>query len=381
MHGQVVVLGATGQAGRRICRLLLEREAVDVVACGRRPERIEELAAYLGNSPRLSVHAVDVADEGALAPLVQPGDVVVGATGSWHDGPLLARRAVRASASYVGIYMSNPAKWRALRSLDGEARARGVALVDDGGTHPGLPGAMIRLAAARAPLAAAWVGAKFCVRWSDLGLAPETIRDFVAELRNADPSFRADGDWQRGYRHARRFDFGREMGVAACVPMLIEEIREAAAALPALRSCGFFVAGFGPWTDWGVLPAAILLGRVHAGAAARLVWWGLRRFESGEEHSALVLEGRCTDGSSVRMQVGHEDAYEMTAVPVVAAIRQLLARGPTGVWTQASFVEPGPFFDDLQAMGIRVTTSWKGPPARREAGDARPGAQGSEQSR
>ncbi len=46
----------------------------------------------------------------------------------------------------LGLYLSSPQKWQQLRALEGASRDRGIAVVDDGGVHPGLPGSMIRFA-------------------------------------------------------------------------------------------------------------------------------------------------------------------------------------------------------------------------------------------
>jgi len=51
---RVAVLGATGQAGRTVSRLLLQEAAIDVVACGRNDERLDALALALG---RVSLRA------------------------------------------------------------------------------------------------------------------------------------------------------------------------------------------------------------------------------------------------------------------------------------------------------------------------------------
>ena len=44
----------------------------------------------------------------------------------------------------------------------------------------------------------------------------------------------------------------------------------------------------------------------------------------------------------------------MTAVPTVATIRQMLSTPKPGVWTQAAFVEPVRFFEQIREMGIDI---------------------------
>jgi saccharopine dehydrogenase (NAD+, L-lysine-forming) len=352
---RVVVLGATGQTGRVISRLLLDDSGIELVVCGRNESRLNTLVSALSDTGRsIETAAFDLADTTRLDSVLESADAVVGATSSWRDGPRIAERAIQSGTSYLGIYMSTPEKWTRLRALQDECLKRRIAVVDDGGLHPGLPGAMIRLLHEESPLASAWVGGKFALNWNTLELAPETILDFVSELRAMDPSILLDGHWARGYRHARRFDFGDRGGSTSCVPMCLEEVRESVRDFPELRSAGFFIAGFGPWVDYGVLPLGLALSRFHVRTASRVVWWGLRRFASSEEYAALLLQGMTRDGRQISLRVSHHDAYALTAIPAAAAVRQLLAAPRPGVWTQAAFVRPRPFFESMQALGVTI---------------------------
>ena len=86
----------------------------------------------------------------------------------------------------------------------------------------------------------------------------------------------------------------------------------------------------------------------------RRIWWGLRRFEASSDFGLLMLQGTTDDGRSVGLRVFHPDPYSLTAIPVVATARQMLSAPRPGVWTQASFVEPRPFFENLEKMGLKV---------------------------
>ena len=56
------------------------------------------------------------------------------------------------------------------------------------------------------------------------------------------------------------------------------------------------------------------------------------------------------------MRVAHEDAYELTALAVVATLIQYRqqARRP-GLWTQAEFIDPAACFEFLRAHGVQVS--------------------------
>ena len=352
---RIAVFGATGQTGRLISRLLLESEDLAVTACSRTPEKLARLEASLTSAgSRLTTKVVDLDRDADVNAAADEADLIVGATSRWQDGPTLATRAVESSTHYCGIYLSNPAKWTRLRQLTSRSVDGDVMVVDDCGTHPGLPAAMVRWVAQRVPLHSAWVGARFDLEWNRLELARETIADFGTEIESTDPAVFEDGRWKRGYRHTRRFDFDDGHGPQTCTPMLLEEMRELAEA-GRVTSTGFFIAGFGPILDYGVLPLSMALSKIYREAARGLLWWGLRHFASRPETAVVQLEAeREGNGDPVRLRVSHPDPYYLTAAPVVSTIHQMLREPRAGVWTQGSFVEPEPFFESLRGMGVSV---------------------------
>ncbi len=95
---RVVVLGAAGQAGRRISGLLLDDARIEVVACGRHESRLRALDSSLSTrAGSLTTAAFDLRDDPRLDAVLEPADLVIGATSRWRDGPHIARRAIWAS--------------------------------------------------------------------------------------------------------------------------------------------------------------------------------------------------------------------------------------------------------------------------------------------
>ncbi len=352
---KIAVFGATGQTGRLICRQLLEEPNFEVIACARTTEKLEKLKAYLDESgDRLTIRTVDLNDRDDLDKILKEVDLIVGATSQWSDGLTLAARAVETSTHYCGTYLSTPDKWSALRQLNTTCLSHGTMIVDDCGTHPGLPAAMIRKVMLQTPLHSAWVGGKFDLDWGRLELSIETATDFMAEIESTDPSIFVEGKWKRGFRHTHRFKFKESSKHENCMPMLMEEIKEMAQS-GTLASTGFFIAGFGTIVDYVIIPISILLARINRRTSGNLLIWGLKRFASRPRSAVLQLEAEVEgSGKTVRMVVSHDDPYFMTAAPVVETIRQVLANPNPGVWTQGGFVEPETFFDKLQQKGIDV---------------------------
>ena len=143
---KIAVFGATGQTGRLICQLLLDQDQdIQILACARTLEKLEKLQASLDSSgTRLTTHSIDLHNTAAVDSILGQVDLAVGATSQWQDGPALAARALEASIHYCGINLSNAEKWEQLRNMHDNSVERGISIVDDCGTHPGLPGAMIR---------------------------------------------------------------------------------------------------------------------------------------------------------------------------------------------------------------------------------------------
>jgi saccharopine dehydrogenase (NAD+, L-lysine-forming) len=60
----------------------------------------------------------------------------------------------------------------------------------------------------------------------------------------------------------------------------------------------------------------------------------------------------------VKVRIEHEDGYELTAIPVVAYLRQYLD-GParkSGLWMMGHLAEPVRLMKDMEAMGAKVET-------------------------
>lgn len=355
---KIAVFGATGQTGRRICSLLLEHVDFNVIACARTKETLEYLTSSLGDKGKLlTIRTVDINDSSILDEIFSQVDLVVGATSQWSDSVTLATRAIKTSTHYCGTYLSHPNKWIKLRELEACCRENKTMIVDDCGTHPGLPAAMIRKIQQERPLRTAWVGGKFDLEWDKLGLAAETVSDFISEIESTIPSIFDEGQWKHGYRYMRQFKFESTNQQESCVPMLMEEIKELVQT-GGLVSTGFFIAGFGFVVDYLIMPLSLVLNKVNHRASRTLFWWGLQRFASRPRRAILQLEAEVKGSNdTVNMVVSHDDPYFITAASIVETIKQMLTSPKPGLWMQGSFVEPEGFFKGLKQMGISVSIS------------------------
>jgi saccharopine dehydrogenase (NAD+, L-lysine-forming) len=262
---------------------------------------------------------------------------------------------------YLDIQVGG-AKADRLLAMDAEARAAGVTVVTDGGFHPGVPAAMVRYATERVgPLERAWVASVIAMDWAALRpLADSTVAEMMEEFRNFAYEDYKSGRWGTAGK-LRSFDFPPPFGTRKASAMGLAEMHQLTAALPALRETGFYVGGFNPVVDYGVIPLAMAGMRVAPGSLGpplgRLLHWSLVRFSRPPYGTILQLVGNAPGGQpTTLMRISHPDAYVVTAAPTVAAALQILdgsARRP-GAHTQAMLVEPSRFFADQAAMGITV---------------------------
>ena len=360
---RIAILGAYGNAGRAVARLLRTHTSHDLLLLGRDPAKltslVEETRRIAGRGAVDGRPLPTASTREARADCLRGAQLlVVTAPLSANVGPW-AEAALDAGCDWLDVLLSVREKWAALSALAPRAQTEGRCLVTDGGVHPGVPGALVRLAAGRIPARSVRVAMRFGLIWRSLDFSDATIEEFADELTRYDPRTYHGGEWVSGWRWARSFDFGSPVGKATCAPMYLEELGEVQRSLPGLRDVGFWVAGFGPVVDYGAMPAAALLAKAGPWArppSARLLAWALRRFGATRGGSIVLLEAEGDHGASLRLRLECEDGYVLTAAPPVAAILQWDEARRPGLHAQACFVDPERLVSDLPSLGVAVVT-------------------------
>jgi NAD(P)-dependent dehydrogenase (short-subunit alcohol dehydrogenase family) len=128
---KVLVLGATGRAGRRISAELLSA-GVNVALAGRDEARLREVANDL-RVPAETTQVVDVQDEQAVTSAVADADIVLNTVGPFMSlAPLVIAACLRNASSYVDLANEQPAV-ASLLARDQAAKDAGVSLVTGAG--------------------------------------------------------------------------------------------------------------------------------------------------------------------------------------------------------------------------------------------------------
>ena len=366
----ILILGGYGYTGRLLARHLLEQSEAKIVLGARHLEKVQAYANQLNTEfkgKRVSAVRTDAADMQSLREALRDIDFLLVAAPTTQYAEIVIRAALDSGVDYLDVQLG-ARKLALLKSLAPEIERAGRCFITEAGFHPGLPSAMIRYAASQLDrldtvITAGYLNMGHALPYSEaVDELMEVFRDYQAQV------FR-DGRWTKtGWFEfdVRKVSFGGEIGVRQCYSMFFEELRALPEMYPTLKDVGFYISGSHWFVDWVIMPLALVGMKIAPRYAirpmGRLVWWGMQTFPKPPYLVMLKVEASGQKrGKAVKVEaaVSHLDGYELTAIPVVAALLQYFdgpARRP-GLWMMGHLVEPARLFDDMKRMGIQVTTA------------------------
>lgn len=356
----VLILGGYGAAGRHLAKYLLAQTDANIVIAGRNPEKARVFSEQLADA-RVTIRRADAGDLDELIQALQGVDLLLVAAPTTRHSETVVRAALEAKVDYLDIQFSTR-KLAALYAAREEIKNADLCFITEAGYHPGLPAAMVRLAASELDLlTSAYAGG-----YLNMGNIPYT--EAVDELMEGFIDYKArvfkNGRWTKDSSWDRRkFDFGGEIGVRTCYSMFFEELLDLPGLFPALKDAGFYISGSNWFADLFVTPLVMAGLKIAPKRGLRplgkMMWWAMQRSRPPYLVALQVEAAGRRNGrpAQVRARIEHPDGYELTAIPVVAYLRQYLdgsARRP-GLHMMGHIAEPIRLFRDMERMGAKIS--------------------------
>lgn len=357
---RILILGGYGATGRPLTRHLLAQTDYEIVIAGRNQAKARAFVESL-HDPRLSVRRADAADPQSLREALQGMDFLLVAAPTTAHTATVVCAALDSGVDYLDVQYSDR-KLEALRAHEPEICRKGLCFITEAGYHPGLPSAMVRYAASKLDL----IESARVAGYLNMGKLEYT--EAVDELMEAFVHYQAqvfkDGAWTKPQSwDMRKFDFGGEIGPKTCYSMFFEELGGLPEVYPTLRDTGFYISGSNLLADM-ILTPIIMMGLKIAPKRGirplgKLMWWAMGLSKPPYQVVLKVEATGLKDGRRVQVKasVEHEDGYELTAIPVVALLKQYDRIRRPGLHLMGHLAEPDILFQDMERMGVRVTTT------------------------
>jgi saccharopine dehydrogenase (NAD+, L-lysine-forming) len=356
----ILILGGYGATGRLLAKHLLAQTEHKLIIAGRNLVKAQAFVGPLYN-PRATARRVDAADPASLEQALQRVDLILVAAPTTHHTETVVRAALEAGVNYLDVQLS-ARKLEILHAHEKEIKEKSLCFVTEAGYHPGLPSAMIRYAASKLD------GIESARTACFLNMQNIPYTEAVDELMEAFIDYQAQvyktGAWTKPKSwDMRKFDFGEEIGIRNCYSMFFEELRCIPEMYPTLKDTGFYISGSNLLADLLITPIVMvglkLAPKRGMRPLGKLMWWAMGKSKPPyrvvlKVDAAGQLNGR---QAQVHASLAHEDGYELTAIPVVAFLKQYHRIRQPGLHMMGHLAEPNRLFNDMERMGVKVTAS------------------------
>ncbi len=351
----ISVLGATGYTGGLIVRELKRRE-VAVLAAGRNREKLQRLAAEVGD---IDTMVAEVGDRASLDHLVHRSRVVINTAGPFIDyGEPVVRAAIAGGAHYLDTTGEQPFM-KAMLTHDAWAREQHVAVV----SAQAFEIAVADCAAAIAAEGFREVASVHVTYATRFHASQGTQRTVLRMLQSAGYAY-VGGKWveEAPAAHVRVAEFPPPTGRVTAVSFPSAEVITVPRHVAARQVRVFMVVPpmAGRFLSTALPALRALLRSPVARVAARIIGEGTAGPDEAtrardEFHLAVDVRGvRGGTAGHRRVLVHGRDPYGLTAV--IAAHGALLMSHPgydrSGVLPPAAAFEPRAFLEHLQEFGV-----------------------------
>lgn len=363
---KILILGGTGYTGRPLARLLLEHSDATLTIATRHLDKAQAMADELnGQYPGSRVSAVhaDAAEAASLRTAFRGQDLVMVAAPTTAQAESVVRTALDEGVDYLDVQLGAE-KFTLLQSLAEEIKHSGRCFITEAGFHPGLPAALVRYAASFMDTIESATAVGYINMGNNLPYT-EAVSELIDVFKDYQAQVYKNGQWTKTTSfETRKIDLGSDIGRKLCYSMFFEELRYLPQIFPSLKNVGFFISESHWMTDWVIFPIVWMWLKImpkSVGPIGRLLWWAMGTFHKKPDRVELQVQASgVKDGKTVEIQasVAHPDGYELTAIPVVAALLQYLdgsARKP-GLWMMGYLFEPVRLMKDMEKLGVKTNT-------------------------
>jgi saccharopine dehydrogenase (NAD+, L-lysine-forming) len=363
---RILILGGTGYTGKPIARLLLEHSEAIITIATRHLDKAQALTNELNqqySGLRVSAVYADAADAASLRAAFHDQDLIVVAAPTTAHAEIVVRTALEIGVDYLDVQLG-AGKFALLQSVAGEIKRSGRCFITEAGFHPGLLAALVRYAATFLDSIESATTIGYINMGKNLPYT-EAVNELVEVFKEYQAQVYKNGQWTKASSfEMRTIDLGSDIGRKLCYSMFFEELRPLPIIYPCLRNVGFFISESHWMTDWVIMPITWIWLKIMPKAVhpiGRLLWWGMGTFHKPPDRVELQVQASgVKEGKSVEIQasIAHPDGYELTAIPVVAALLQYLdgsARKP-GLWMMGYLCEPIRLMKDMEKMGAQTNT-------------------------
>jgi saccharopine dehydrogenase-like NADP-dependent oxidoreductase len=366
---KILILGGTGQTGRLLSRHLLKYSEATVTIGTRYPDKAKVLIDELNQNCtgiRASAIYANASDAESLLKAFRGHSLVVVAAPTTAYTKIVVQATLQAGIDYLDVQL-DPKKFAYLQSIKEEIECAGKTFITEAGFHPGLPSALVRYVAAHMDSIESAITAGYLNMGKDLPYT-EAVDELIELFKEYQSQVYKNGKWTKTSSYdIRKIDFGGDIGLKQCYSMFFEELRTLPDMYPSLKEVGFYISESHWVTDWVIMPIVWMWLKIRPKAVrsiGKLLWWGMGTFHKPPYRVELqVRASGSKDGQMIKshVSVSHPDGYELTAIPVVAALLQYLdgtARKP-GLWMMGHLVEPNRLFKDMEKMGVKCITNFQ----------------------
>ncbi len=359
---KILILGGYGYTGKLLAKHLLTQTKAQIIIAGRSEEKAKVFAEQL-NDPRVSARHADASNFEGLTKALEDVTLCLVAAPTTHHVETVIRACITAHIDYLDVQFSSK-KLESLRSVAKEIKQAGLCFITEAGYHPGLPAALIRYAVTKLDVTESALTAGY------LNMQGLPYTEAVDELMEGFIDYQTqvfkNGAWTKPNSwDMRSFNFGEDLGKRLCYSMFFEELRDLPNMIPTLKETGFYISGSNWFTDLLITPLVFIGLKIAPKRGLRplgkLFWWGMGQTKPPYVVALKVeAKGQLEEiPAQVDVRVAHPDGYELTAIPVVAYLKQYLdgTARKNGVHLMGHIADPARLFNDMQKMGAQVIES------------------------